>query len=270
MAESTLNLSLTDLNGEVGSFLGWGRDPARWDTYKVEDIRRCVESALRKFYFQSQIDPRDASHNWTFLKPVASIALTTGVNTAALPDDFGGFEGMASISQTGVNGGFWPVKFTSEEVIRTQYALVPTVTGRPISAAEQQIKGTGAAKSNRSQLYVYPIPDGNYTLSVPYYILPDFLTSANPYPYGGAAHAETMKAGCRAAAELFLDNVTGPETANYLMCLASSIQYDRRHQPKTLGINSDRSDWLAHRRYGTWPDGLWHPLGIGFLSEATY
>jgi hypothetical protein len=169
-----------------------------------------------------------------------------------------------------VSGGYWPLKLVSEEMIRVKYAAAPTAAGRPIMAAEQQVKGTSPTKSNRCQLVVYPIPDAEYTLRIAYYILPDFLTVTNPYPYGGAAHAETMKAAARAAAELYLDNAPGAENANYLMCLAASISYDRRHAPKSLGINSDRSDYLLHSRHPSWPDGAWTPFGFGWLGEASY
>lgn len=281
MSESTLNLSIDDLRSETGAFLGWGRDKTKWSSRKQDDIKACVETALRKFYFQAQPDPRDPNHKWTFLRPVADITLAISTDTtsldhgypvaalATLPDDFGGFEGEASVSQVGLSGGFWPLKIVSEEMIRVKYAAFPVISGRPVAIAERQVRGTNINRSNRSDLVVYPLPDNPYTLHVPYYILPNYLTSDYPYPYGGAAHAETMKAACRAAAELFMDNSPGPENANYSQCLKASIQYDRRHQPKSLGINSDTSDMIGMWR-GHWPDGLWHPLGIGFLSEATY
>lgn len=269
VAESSLNLPMTELTGEVGFFLGWGRDSAKWSTDKTKDVKECVSSALRRFYYNPMVDVRDSIHNWTFLKPVATIHLIANSSTAPLPEDFGGFEGLATVSQDGLSGAYWPLKQVSEEQIRVRYAAFPAVTGRPVVYAEKQIRGTNATRSNRSEFYVYPLPDVNYVVQMPYYFLPEYLTVNNPYPYGGAAHAETMKAGCRAAAELFLDGEKGPEDANYLQCLAASIQYDRRHQPKTLGLNMDRSDWLAHRS-PRWPDGLWHPLGIGFLGEASY
>lgn len=270
MPESTLNLSLAELNSEVASFLGWGRDSTKWDARKKQDIEACMASCLRKFYFQSQPDPRDSNHNWSFMKPVATFPILEGSATAPLPDDFGGFEGMVTMTRNGQSGGYWPLKLVSEEMIRVRYAATNVdLSGRPIVAAERQIKGTGLTKSNRAEMYVFPVPDQDYNLSVPYYILPNFLTTANPYPYGGAAHAETMKAGARAAAELFLDGTQGPENANYMQCLAASIQYDRRHQPKSLGMNSDMSDYRANGS-NRWPQGLWHPLGIGFLDEASY
>ena len=68
MAESKLNLQVTDLRSEVGRFLGWGRDPARWSASKLEEIDTLVSSCLRKFYFQAQLNPQDGAHQWTFLK----------------------------------------------------------------------------------------------------------------------------------------------------------------------------------------------------------
>lgn len=268
MSESSLNLALDDLRSEVGGFLGWSRTAAKWTADKLVEINAQVSSALRKFYFAASIGG-EPIHNWTFLKPVAAIGVTNGSSVAPLPDDFGGFEGMVTVVQAGSSGGFWPVKIVHEEMIRAQYAAAANIAGKPLMVAEQQIKGTMANRSNRSQLAIYPVPDADYTFSVPYYILPDFLTTANPYPYGGAAHAETMKAACRAQAELYLDNAPGAETANYQMCLAASISYDRRHEPKSMGRNTDPSDFLANRS-GKWPDGLWHPLGIGYLGTASY
>lgn len=267
--ESTLNLTLDDLRAEVGSFLGWTRTAAMWTADKLVEINAQVSSALRKFYFGAKVGMDEPIHNWTFLKPVSTVGITSGVNTAALPDDFGGFEGMVTVVRSGSSGGFAPVKIVHEEMLRAQYAAAANISGRPAMVAESQIKGTGLTKSNRVQLFVYPVPDADYTFSVPYYILPNFLTTENPYPYGGAAHAETMKAACRASAELYLDNAPGSESANYLQCLAASISYDRRHQPKSLGQNFDSSDCLAYRS-GRWPDGLWHPLGIGYLGTASY
>lgn len=268
--ESTLSLPLTELTGEVGSFLGWGRNPSRWSEDKAKDVMECTASGLRRFYYQAMVSDKDSIHHWTFMKPVAKVQLASGASTAPLPEDFGGFMGMASVSRSGLDGGFWPLKQMHEEQIRVQYAAFPSITGRPVAYAESQIRGSTQTRSNRSELTVYPKADQDYTLSVPYYFLADYLTTANPYPYGGAAHAETMKAAVRAAAELFMDGQAGEQQANYLQCLAASIQNDRRHEPKSMGLNMDRSDDLLGFRGNQFPDGLWNPLGIGYLSVATY
>lgn len=269
MAESTLNLTLTDLESEVGSYCGWGRDPKGWTERQQQDITACVSTALRKFYFSAKVGDEPV-HGWTFLKPVATITILSGQTTVPLPDDFGGFEGMVTVGNTGTGGGYWPIKQQHEERIRALYAACQTTTGRPQMYAETQRKsGPNNVRSNRSDFLIWPITDADYTLNVPYYVLPDYLTTNNPYPYGSAGHAETMKAAARSAAELYLDNMPGPETANYMQSLAASISYDRRHQPKTLGVNTDQSDWRGLWR-GNWPNGLWEPLGIGYLTTASF
>lgn len=271
MAEPTLNKNRADYRAMIGGYLGWGRDPAEWDEEQVIEVDDNLESAQRKFYFHAQLRPDDPVHVWTFLKPVGRVTLTAGTATVPLPDDFGGFEGRATLSLTGTSSGYWPMEQQHEEQLRAAYSACPTAGGRPLVYAESQVKGTYPDGSEGHLLYVYPLPDQDYVVSVPYRILPDAVTAARPFPYGGAAHAETMKAACRAQAELYLDKEAGTENRNYMMCLAASISTDRLHQPKTLGLNRDMSDWRQHNRWGgRWPDGLWHPLGIGYLGTASY
>lgn len=271
MPEPTLNLSRTDYRSIIGNYLGWGRAPAGWDEDQVLDVDDLLESAQRKFYFSAQL-PKEPVYGWTFLKPVASIPLITNQDAVDLPADFAGFEGQGTLALAGQGGGFWPINQVHEEHLRALYKAAPTSTGRPIYYADLAVKGTGPQASNRCQVQVYPLPDNDYVLTVPYYFAPEALTAARPFPHGGAVHAETMKAACGAVAELYKDKLVGTENQNYLQLLSASISYDRRHQPKTLGPNTDSSDWRMHRRFGgrAWPEGLWHPLGIGVIGRASY
>lgn len=262
VSESTLSLSMNDLTGEAASFLGWGRDPARWSARKLEDLNAVLATALRRFYFQ-------AGHEWSFLKPFATLHLIAGEKTVPLPDDFGGFEGDAMISLAGSSGGYWPVRQVPGEWIRAQYAMANTANGRPRGFADEPTK-PNELHSSRNNLLVYPLPDNSYKFECAYSILPEFLTERNPWPYGGAGHAETLKAGIRAAAELFEDAQAGDESANYEQALAASVKYDRRNQPKSLGVNSDRSDMPRGGVGGMWPDGLWTAWGVGYLGPVTY
>jgi hypothetical protein len=270
--EPTLNLAYSEYTAEIGMYAGWGRDPAKWDARKAEEIRRVLETAQRQFYFAASPAPGKDAHAWSFLRPVADLQLTAGVATAALPADFGGFEGIGTLAlPDGTAGGYWPVAPRHEEQLRALYAGSPTISGRTLYFAERQVKGVTGQGSERPELYVYPLPDAGYVLSVAYRVLPNAVTAQRPFPYGGAAHAETMKAAARAAAERLLDNrVNGPEEAAYRMLLASSISQDRHHQPKALGRNYDPSDARNFRRGRGWPEGLWHPLGVGYLGTADY
>lgn len=253
---------MDELTGEAGSYLGWGRDPSRWSERKREDLNAVLATALRRFYFQ-------AGHEWTFLKPLTTLTLVTGEKSIPLPEDFGGFEGRAVISLGSSNGGYWPIEQVASEQIRARYSMATTASGRPMCFADEPRRNVTETRSSRNNLLVYPLPDNDYRFECTYSILPEFLTEKNPWPYGGAAHAETLKAGVRAAAEMFEDAEDGPQGANYAIAIMASIAYDRRHQPKTLGLNSDRSD-MTGMIGGMWPDGAWTALGVGYFGTASY
>lgn len=270
MAESTLTLTVDGLRGDGGSYLGWSRDSSRWSAKKLEDLNELLASTLRKFYFQASVRQKDPPHAWTFLRPIARLHILDGEREVNLPEDFGGFEGRATIQVAGeTGGGYYPLDQVSEEMIRSRYAS-SDMTGRPMAYADSPRPKTTEVRSSRSKLMIWPEPDQDYQFFAPYSILPNFLTAEHPYPYGGAAHAETLKAGMRAACELLEDGVAGEQAANYLQCLNASILYDRRHEPKTLGVNSDLSDVAMGGRFPGFPHGLWHPLGIGYLGIAEY
>lgn len=249
--ESTLSLKMADLKTEIGSFLGWGGgvdygDEA-WTADKERRLSSLLGSALRMVYV-SPLTADGKVHNWSFLQPVAEITMLTGAQEAVLPDDFGGIEGTVTVSLDG-QAGYWPIKIDNAEIIRQRYAAFPNATGRPYTAALEAVKDSGPQSGSRMKMTIYPASDAAYTLRFGYYILPDMLTAAAPYPYGGMAHAETFKAACRAAAEMFQDNARGVEWMNFERCLAASILYDRKNKAQTLGYNGDASDGMA-RNWG--------------------
>lgn len=269
--EPTLSLKNTDLQGEVGHFLGWGRGTDNgeeaWTAAKERDITQIVNSGLRRFYSQPQPDPNGPIHNWSFLSPVGSVSLADGAQEVTLPDDFGGIEGTVTMSQDGTNG-FQPIKVGNPEELRQLYAAHDGASGRPTVCAIQVVPGTGPNTGTRYKLAVYPQSDGGYTLRFAYYLNPNALTAANPYPLGGMQHAETIKAACRAAAELYLDNEVGPEEANYRRALSASVAADSRLKPQFLGYNGDRSDGHAGYGRGTMPWYGYGRYGFGTITIA--
>ena len=272
MPESTLSLKLSDLEGEVGYVMGWGRGKENgeeaWTTQKVNDVKRATESALRMFYFQAHSGD-EQYHNWSFLKPVTEVTLEDGERTVELPDDFGAFEGPITIS-TDDESSYMPITLTQDALIDQWYASSPATTGWPRYAAERAIKGTKLRESSRVELYVFPEADADYTLKIRYSILPNYLTTANPYPYGGAAHAETLKSAARAAAEVTLKGMplgAGPEWQVWQMNVAASVRYDRKmHTPRSLGLNLDYSSASRHMGFPHW-----YPQSIlGYLPAVTW
>lgn len=268
--ESTLSLTITQLKAEVGDYLGYGRGAETygeetWTTAKANDIQSCVESGLRRVYFQA-MTPAGTLHRWSFLSPVASVNLASGSRYADLPEDFGGvLDGRVAVNST--SGGFLPVKLVNEAMVRQAYAATPSVTGRPAWVALEPLRGTQPSRGTRYRLYVYPEPNDDYELRLNYSILPDYLTAANPYPYGGAQHAETFKAACRAAAERLRDNAIGPEDAYYRECLTTSIERDGQTKPQSVGYNRDRSDDRTGREW--WRGGNWYwPASVTYGGTA--
>lgn len=261
MAESNLNLMKADFESKVGIYLGWGDGVATaWSTTQKNRLKDAVDSGYRQFIVP-MADANGSSHDWSFLRPTVSLALVSGMQTVQLPDDYGSLDGTITVTQT-ANAMNWPVQVTGENKIREMYARLPNATGRPIWAAEQPLKGTTKLKSSRFQLYIYPAPDDNFTLTFAYYLLPEALTDANPYCYGGMQHAETILESCLAIAEERInDQQNGLHSTKFMQRLQASIAIDRRNKAQLVGYNGDRSD----QRGGYWP---WRQ---GYLdSQITY
>jgi hypothetical protein len=244
MSEPTLSLTVFDYKAEVGSYLGYGRgneggntDPA-WTDSQTKAINMAVAAGQRQFYNPPILEGERSAHRWTFLKPIASLVLSEGEQTIEMPFDFGGFEGPITVTVAdGTVPG--PVPLVGEGAIRQQYAVNPDTTGMPQAACLQPIKGVGVNQSSRQQLYVWPEADDDYTLKFAYYLLPDALSGAKPYSYGGQTHVETVLASCLAAAEFYKDNAMGVCHARYLDRLAASVSFDRDMQPQHMGYNGD-------------------------------
>lgn len=253
MAESTLAVAYRDLRADVAFFLGYGRGEdfgdKKFTKAQENDLAVVLKSGLRQFYNPPPMN--GVVYRWSFLRPVADLTLASGENTVALPDDFAGFEGRITVSGT-QSQSFWAVTITGEGRIREMFARLPGASGQPQYAAEQVLKGTNINEGQRRQLFVYPTADGDYTLTVAYYILPDFLSGTKPYAYGGAQHAETLLESCLAIAEQKLDDAMGVHTEKFHERLAASIAADQASKPANLGYNADRSDgregWLNWRQ----------------------
>ncbi len=256
--ESTLSLKVSDLQAEVGSFLGWGRGAAfgdpTWSAQQQARIDSAVTSGLRQFYFPPPLEGAASSYDWSFLKPVATLSLALGAKTVPLPDDFGGFEGQISIGST-AGQSYWPIDLVGVGMVYNQQSKLPTTTGRPTMCCQEPLKGTGPLSGQRAQLHFWPTADTAYAIVFQYYLLADALTIASPYAYGGAAHAETVLESCLAVAEERQDDARTVHSQKFMERLAASISWDKKSKPQKLGYNDDRSDWRSpdRREWAGWP-----------------
>lgn len=160
-----------------------------------------------------------------------------------LPDNFAG---MASRVLSHAHGEMKPsVRLVSEAQIRGMWAKGHTGRHYPLYFAVRPKNTTvSATAGQRFELMFYPIPDAAYVLSYEMVHQLDMISATYAYPLGGAAHGETIKAACLAAAELMENDIAdGPRESNYLKLLASSIREDQvAYQAEFLGYNGDNSD----------------------------
>lgn len=257
MPESTLSLTFSELESETGDYLGFGRgtngSDTAWSTRQQSDITSCVRSGIRMFYFPMPLPGDVAAYDWSFMRPTRQILLPDGASSVDLPDDFGGLEGDVRVIESGryTTG----LKQTNESFIASLHSSAPDVTGYPMWCAVRQNSLTTQTKGQRASLYLYPAADEEYTLELQYYILPDALSTSFPYALGGATHAETLKAACKAAAELYKDNERGPMWAIFIDRMRASVSLDRRNKAQTSGYNSDpgynrtRHNWYRGRNF---------------------
>ena len=75
MAESTLKLNFTEIMTEVGRYLGYDRDPDNWSSDQDDDVVAIVKRGLRNFYFPQRVNPNEAAHRWSFLRPQATLTI---------------------------------------------------------------------------------------------------------------------------------------------------------------------------------------------------
>lgn len=253
--ESTLAIAVTELQATVGDFLGWGRGAsygdAAWSSQQQFAIDSICKSGIRRVLRPKPVEGSPSTYDWTWSKPTATLVLANGSQTVPLPDDFGEIEGtLTLLNKQGMQ--WFPVKIINEGMIRQAFSLTPTRTGRPLNAAVQRLKATTGSQGQRAQLFVFPTADSDYTLQFQYYVLPDYINGAFPYPMGGAGMAELYIESCLALAEQRYDDAESVHRAEYERQLAAAIGADRRNKPQTLLYNGDRSDAMEGRGYPSW------------------
>lgn len=283
MAESTLSLKLADLAIETGSYLGYGRTPSNWqgwdaqNPYKPKDVLitvgtgtqtvgandtqlghiiATVNTGLDWFYHPTIVQGQTAAYKWTFLEPEAlPITTTAGIGEYALPDLFGMFDGPMTYDPSANAWGV--IRQVGETFLRGLLQRNSGVTGKPTHYCVID-KNSDGALGQRKDVLFFPTPDSTYLLRAKYLILPNALTAQNPYPLGGEAHGQTIKAACLAAAENDLNDEKGIRWQTFQELLAASISYDSQNRPENLGYNGDSSDgWQPYPGITHWG---WPPL----------
>lgn len=236
MPESTLSITRTSLQQEVGLFLGYGT--SSWDADQTTAIGLCIDSGLRNFYYPPPIMGERSSHTWSFLTPTKNLQLVASVADYDLPDDFGGLRG--DVYFVGEDTSLCPM-----ERANMQYILLrrqndaDDYTAQPVKCAMDTIATTGE-RPTRYTLAVWPTPDQEYRIRFSYLSNPMQLTSDAPYPLGGQPHAETLIESCLASAEAKFYQSQSVHKQLFIERLTASVMHDRKATgARTFGYNGD-------------------------------
>lgn len=244
-----LVLTWDDLKSAVGFELGLC--PTRVVADMSDNDRKTVETlvneGLRIFYYTAPLPGMSKAHEWSFLRPIRDLITVSGTYAYDLPSDFGGFDGDMLISSS--SALYCPLQNTGIGQIMRMQAINPGLTAQPTFYAETPKAVTGAAEQGFA-VWLHPTPGAVYTIRYRFRVNPNKLTSSRPYPYGGAAHSQTILASCLAVAERRMNNgQTVDRQQEFLERLSGSISQDQEHSPGYFGYNGNRSRQRGWPKY---------------------
>jgi hypothetical protein len=240
MAESSLAASWDELRQRVAFDRGYSPDPTAWTPEQLTILEMVLRSGARLFYKPRPIG--GAPHEWSFLKPPFQLILPSGEQDVDLPADFAFLVGSLYFIDDSVSRAT-PLEQKNIAMIQKLRQGSPDSQSQPQFCAVASSSGPSVLKGQRFMLMLWPKPEQNYTVAGRYSVLPEALDTTRPYPYGGAAHAETLIQACLAASEQ-LNGTPGPHSADFAAALAASIEYDRRVQAQSI----DNVDGFYRRR----------------------
>lgn len=162
MTESTLSVTRTELRLAIAHFLGIDLDPDNWDESQTAIIDLILKRGLRQFYFPppllEQTGQRTGvvrpSHEWSFLKPIATLDLIGSYST-----------GTIAVAVTGttvtLTTGVWPSWTATNGTLvvdNVAYAIASKTSDAEIELSEAWTEATETAASYTLR------HDGNYDL----------------------------------------------------------------------------------------------------------
>lgn len=163
-----------------------------------------------------------------------------------LPDDFGGLHPGGIAERPNQSNFRYPLQRVAEEAIRTHSARYITADKPTAFAIRPKAIPADGSEGQRWEIGFDCPTDAAYSYEYRYTVNPEAMTSADPYPWGGMAHAETFIALALAAADRIINDRVGEAAAYAKERLMASIQSDQVQMvPDRLGQgvrNSQRTD----------------------------
>lgn len=245
--ESLVYGSYQYLMREVGGALEYGHDLAAWTHEQTGIVDSIVQRGVKAFYTPAVLPGDKYAHEWSFLRPVSSVVTVAGQYSYNLPADFAMLDGPM-VFAPGDSALCQPIEYVAAYQVRVRLGD-GLLTGRPEVVAIEPKLLDGLA-GTRYIMLLFPVPDGAYPINYRCRLHPRPLSDANPMPFGGDAHYETILLSCLALAK--------PDKANeFLVRLKASVSHDRRFaSPPQMGYNADPSNDLAFPDLHDWDRNL--------------
>lgn len=256
--ESTLSETYTTIRAEIGDLVGIGTETVSWSSSDASRVDRAIRQGYKTFLYYATL-PDGAAYEWSFLRPANTLSLSSGDYDYDLPANFSG-EDIERVMLT--TGGTTPrplAKIEPDDLVQLRVReaasnSTPTWFAIRLKTPTTTSGDTDALTSSAGQRYemlFYPTPNGSFTVTYHYAILPNMLSSTNAHPLGGAQHSGTVLAACLAAAEELWGLEERKWGEIYKQRLVASIVSDRRLKkaeedvyPATA-VTVGSYDWLA-------------------------
>lgn len=232
---------------EVGAALGNDYDRKNWDHNTTFAIDSIVQSGYQRFctptpYTQTKtiqegdktetqkVEIHKAPHHWSFLNPMHSVTIKSGVDRYDFPSNFAQLTGDLISAKA-------RIPRVSEEQLRSIIERDPKL-GTPEYYAVRPKKDGGF------EFVLWPNPNEEIIFTFRYLIVPERLSETNGTPVGGRQHADTILHSCLlVAAERGHGEVSAVEAnERYNARLRASIEIDR--QAKT----SEDDIWVDDKK----------------------
>lgn len=244
---TTLDLTYTDLQRQVGNVLDFGFNPASWTHHQRRLVSYIIQNGYRQFITPPPISEQGGSHRWNFLNHHKEEVTVANQWVYPLPEDFASFVGR--IHNTGSSNIYQDIVIVSENDIHEMRAeITGSSTSWPLYAAmrvRQEVQ-----EPERYEMLLHPTPNKAYTLLYRYRRRLKALSPTNPIPYGGPEHAQTLLESCLMKAEEHKGQRGGQHSQAFLRNLAASVDYDKKSfSPKFLGFNNEGPHfrWRGYR-----------------------
>lgn len=218
-----------------------------------------ITASTTTYYFQIVSNTADTltwnssgAFGGTITGSVAGSSYTVAKVDYTLPADFESLAGKLFYSP---NATVWmPIDVVSEQQILQLRSTNWAVSGIPLYAAIAP-KNSDSSAEQGAVVMIWPACQTNYTLQYRYTAKAVPLSGTYPYPLGGAAYSQAIKASCRDVAEREVFEVEGPMHKDWLVKLAGAWAKDGQRGPDTMGEVKDNFD----ARYQVGPRGPYWP-----------